>query len=92
MIRLIHHVFDLSFGTYGGMLGGLLGLAWANTAPGSMPVATPAGNLPVGDITLPVALVLVGIVAGKAVTALTNWKPYITIEHRHVKVPPGDEP
>jgi hypothetical protein len=65
------------------VVGGLLGIAWAGDAasPGSFGVATPMGVLPVGDLTLPIALVMVGRVFGKAVDKLVSWKPHFVVEH-----------
>ncbi len=46
---------------------GLVGVAFGQEAPDTWPVATPYGDLPVGHITLPVALVLFGTVLSRSI-------------------------
>jgi hypothetical protein len=67
------------------VVGGLVGVAYAQTAPGSFPVPTPAGDVSIGDISLPVALIIFGTTLGRAVSALKEWRPHVIVEHRHTK-------
>jgi hypothetical protein len=76
-------------------LGGLVGVAYAQTAPGSFPVPTPAGEVSIGDLSLPAALVIFGSILGRAVSALKDWRPHVIVEHRHRNSPgrtPTDDP
>ena len=72
-------------------LGGLVGVAYAQTAPGSFPVPTPAGEVSIGDLSLPAALVIFGTILGRAVSALKEWRPHVIVEHRH-HTKPADPP
>lgn len=65
------------------VIGGLVGLAYGGDAPHSFPVETPAGTIPVGDLTLPVALVVFGGMVGRAVSSLVAWRPHVVVEHRY---------
>jgi hypothetical protein len=69
------------------VVGGLVGVAYAQTAPGSFPVETPAGDVSIGDISLPVALIIFGTTLGRAVSALKEWRPHVIVEHRHTSKP-----
>lgn len=80
-------------------LGGLLGVSYAQDAPHSMAVATELGVFPLGDLTLPMALVIVGGMAGKAVArlssaveALATWTPRMVVEHRYAARPVEEAP
>ena len=76
------------------LISGLVGLAFAGDAPGSFPVDTPLGSMPVGDITLPIAMVVFGAYLYKAGAAFSGWKPHIVVEHVHINgrpdAPDGD--
>ncbi len=74
------------------MVLGLVGLAFADTAPGTFPVDTPAGPLAVGDLTLPSALVVFGMMLSRGIHRLADWKPHVIVEHRHVGAPPASPP
>lgn len=71
---------------------GLIGVAFADSAPGTFPVETPAGPLALGDLTLPVALVVFGGMLSRAVDRLAGWRPHVIVEHRHVQPPPPSPP
>ncbi len=70
---------------------GLIGLAYAQDAPGSLVVGSPMGDLALGDLTLPVAMVVFGSQLGRTLTALAKWRPHVIVEHRHVDAT-GDAP
>ena len=70
------------------VLGGLVGVAFAADNPGTFPVETPAGTVALGDLSLPVALVVFGTTLGRAVAALKEWRPHVIVEHRHTHAAP----
>lgn len=75
---------------------GLVGVAFGQDAPDTWPVNTPYGAIPVGHITLPVALVLLGTVLSRAVERITTWRPSIQLvlhlEHHYPEGPREDAP
>jgi hypothetical protein len=75
-------------GLVGAGLGGLVGVAFAADNPGTFPVETPAGTVALGDLSLPVALVVFGTTIGRAVAALGEWRPHVIVEHRHTYAAP----
>ncbi len=84
--RLLAHIdAHIPLPTMLSVVGGLVGVAYAETAPGSFPVPTPAGDVSIGDISLPVALIIFGTTLGRAVSALKEWRPHVIVEHRHTK-------
>ena len=73
-----------------GLVSLLLGVAYADPSPG-VTVQTGVGSLPVGDITVPVAIAMVAAQLGRIISAIQNWTPRIVVEHRHTHVD-GDPP
>lgn len=80
------------------VLGGLLGVSYAQDAPHSLAVATELGTFPLGDLTLPMALVVVGGMAGKgiarlssAIEALATWRPRLVVEHQYASRPVDED-
>lgn len=73
-----------------GLVSLLLGVAYANPGSG-VTVQTGVGSLPVGDITVPVAIAMVAAQLGRIISAIQNWTPRIVVEHRHTHVD-GDPP
>lgn len=71
---------------------GLIGLAYAQDAPGTHVVTSPLGDLALGNLTLPVAMVVFGSQLGRTLTALAKWRPHVIVEHRHVHSPADDTP
>jgi hypothetical protein len=75
---------------------GLVGVAFGQEAPDTWPVATPYGDLPVGHITLPVALVLFGTLLSRSIDRITAWRPSIQLvlhlEHHYPEGPRDDAP
>ena len=67
---------------------GLIGLAFAQDAPGSWVVDTGGFEVPIGDLTLPAAMVVFGRMIERAAKALVNWRPgfELVLQHRHVQV------
>jgi hypothetical protein len=45
-----------------------------------------------GDLSLPVALVIFGTTLGRAVSALKDWRPHVIVEHRHTHGAPHGAP
>lgn len=82
----------LSLPTLLAVVSGLIGVAFAKDAPGSpgsFPVETSAGTVALGDLSLPVALVIFGTTLGRAVSALKDWRPHVIVEHRHIHATPA---
>ncbi len=71
---------------------GLIGLAFAQDAPGSWVVDTGAFKLPIGDLTLPMAMVIFGRMIERAAKAVVGWRPGFDLHvlHRHVQVAEGE--
>lgn len=82
----------LSLPTLLAVVSGLIGVAFAKDAPGSFPVETSAGTVALGDLSLPVALVIFGTTLGRAVSALKDWRPHVIVEHRHTHGAPHGAP
>ena len=75
---------------------GLVGVAFGQEAPDTWPVETPYGSIPVGHVTLPVALVLFGTVLSRSIDRITAWRPSIQLvlhlEHHYPEGPRADAP
>ena len=96
MVRRIAHPAP---GLVISLLAGLVGVAWAQVGePASprMPLNTPIGDFPValGDITLPVALVLVASHLKTAIAAVVAWRPRLDlrVELHQPPTAPTDRP
>lgn len=84
---------ELRLSAWLSLAGALVGVAAAGPSTPAVVVDALGGQqVPVGEITGPVAMILAGGMAGRLlnqlVTRLVGWRPHVIVEHRHAAAPP----